>query len=120
MAGGSGNFVNLNEQGLLSQTGQHYDTTAQDGSAESRSFSGRMEASRAYLRGSAGTTFTGVAATHSANLGALAAQIAEQAYRAVRAEQSVVAADDDATTTQASTRQQVEGLSTQAYQSINP
>ena len=108
------NFVNLNEQGLLSQTGRNYDGTAQDSDAEARSFGGRMDASRTYLRGSAGNTFTGVAQTNTGNLTLLATQIADQAYRAVRAEQAVVSADGDAHTAQGGAQQSAEGLTSQA------
>ncbi len=108
------NFVNLNEQGLLSQSGRNYDGTAQDSDSEARNFGGRMDASRTYLRGSAGNTFTGVAQTHTGNLTLLAAQIADQAYRAVQAEQAVVGADDDAHAAQAPAQQSVEGLTPQA------
>jgi hypothetical protein len=112
------NFVNLNEQGLLSQAGRNYDGTAQDSDSEARNFGGRMDASRTYLRGSAGTTFTGVAQAHTGNLSLLGVQIADQAYRAVQAEQAVVGADDDARTAQAGAQQTVEGLTPQAASRI--
>src|SRR5918997_5502443 len=101
----AGDFVNLNDVGALTKSGQGYDGTAQDNAAESRNFLGRMEASRRGLRGSAGTTFTNIADLHSGNLVLLANQIAEQALRAVRGEQTVLTADDDANTAQAGTMQ---------------
>lgn len=115
----SGNYVNLNEQGVLSQSGQQYDATAQDSNAESRAFSGRMDASRTALRGAAGTTFTGVAETHSGNLVLLANQIADQAYRAVQAEREVAGADDDAHSAQSATQSTVQGLTAENSNRIN-
>jgi hypothetical protein len=97
----AGDFVNLNEAGSLTRAGQGYDGTAEDHSGEARAFSGRMDASRQGLRGTAGTTFTGVADGHSANLSALAMHIAQQALRAVRGESTVLNADADADTAQA-------------------
>ena len=90
------NFVNLNETGVLSQSGQSYGSNADDQNAESNSFRGRMDASHQGLKGAAGTTFTNVAQLSSANLTQLANQIAEQAVRAVRAETTLVTADEDA------------------------
>ena len=115
----AGDYVNLNDVGTLTRSGQGYDTNAQDSDAESRTFSGRMDASRQGLRGSAGTTFTNVAEAHSGNLVALARQIAEQAVRAVRAEQTVVAADDDANTAQSGTVSTVESNTTAVNRPIN-
>ncbi|WP_163512822.1 hypothetical protein [Fodinicola acaciae] len=91
-----GNFVNLNEVGVLSQSGQGYDGTATDQHGESRNFVGKMDASQAGLKGSAGTTFTGIANLSGGNLTQLANLIAEQARRAVMGEKTVVGADDDA------------------------
>jgi hypothetical protein len=98
----AGEYVNLNDVGVLTRSGQGYDTTAEDNTAESRSFAGRMDASRQGLRGTAGTTFTNVAETHSGNLVQLANQIADQAVRAVRGEQTVVSSDEEADTAQSS------------------
>lgn len=99
----AGDYVNLNEVGALTNAGQGYDGTAEDKAAESRTFNGRMEASRQGLRGAAGTTFTSVADQHSGNLVQLANQIAQQALRAVRGEQTIVNADEDSNTAQAPT-----------------
>jgi hypothetical protein len=115
----AGDYVNLNDVGTLSRSGQGYDTNAQDNATESRTFSGRMDASQRGLRGSAGNTFTTVAATHSANLGLLAGHIAEQALRAVRAEQSVLAGDDEANTAQSGTVSTVESNATAVSRPIN-
>ena len=41
----AGDFVNLNEVGALTRSGQGYEGTAEDNSAESRNFAGRMDAS---------------------------------------------------------------------------
>lgn len=91
-----GNFVNLNETGVLSRSGQGYDANAQEQNAQSQQFRGRMEASQQGLRGAAGNTFTNVSHLSSANLTQLANRIAEQAVRAVRAENKIVTADEDA------------------------
>jgi hypothetical protein len=105
----AGEYVNLNDVGALTRSGQGYDASADDNTAESRTFAGRMEASRQGLRGAAGTTFTNIAGTHGGNLVLLANQIADQAMRAVRGEQVVVSADGDADAAQASTLAATEG-----------
>lgn len=92
----AGDYVNLNDVGALTQSGRGYDATAEDKASESRSFAGRMDASKAGLKGSAGTTFSGAADQHSANLTQLANQIAQQAMRAVRGEKTVITGDQDA------------------------
>ena len=99
----AGEYVNLNDVGVLTRSGQGYEGTADEHVSESRSFAGRMEASQQGLRGAAGTTFTGVADAHSSNLVQLGAQIAQQALRAVRGESVVVNADADADTAQGGT-----------------
>lgn len=105
----AGEYVNLNDVGALTRSGQGYDTTADDNTAESRTFTGRMESSRQGLRGAAGSTFTAIAGTHGDNLVLLANQIADQAVRAVRSEQAVVSADGDSDSAQASTLAATEG-----------
>jgi hypothetical protein len=115
----SANFVNLNERGVLTQSGQNYDGTAQDSNAESRAFSSRMDASRTGLVGSAGNIFTAVADTHSGNLVRLAEQIAQQAVRAVQAERTVQTSDEEAHSAQSGTMQTVEGLTLGVSRPIN-
>jgi D-alanyl-D-alanine carboxypeptidase len=95
-----GNFVNLNETGVLSRSGQGYDSNAQDQHGASQQFRGQMEASHQGLKGSAGGTFTGVSDLSAANLAQLANQIADQAVRAVRAEHHLVGADEQADSVQ--------------------
>jgi uncharacterized protein YukE len=90
------NFVNLNEVGVLSRSGQGYGTNAEDHNAESHSFRGRMDASQQGLKGAAGNTFTNVADTSSNNLVQVANRIVEQAVRAVRTENALVVSDEDA------------------------
>ncbi|GAA1676881.1 hypothetical protein GCM10009765_27740 [Fodinicola feengrottensis] len=89
-------LVNLNEVGVLSQSGQGYDTNAGDQHSESRSFVGKMDASQAGLKGSAGSSFTNISTLSGANLTQLANHIAEQARRAVTTENTLVNSDDDA------------------------
>lgn len=107
----AGEFVNLNEVGSLTRSGQGYEGTAEDSNAESRAFSGRMDASKQGLKGSAGNTFTNVADTHSGNLVQLANQIAQQAIRAVRGENVILTADEDAHTAQQVTASTVDNQS---------
>lgn len=114
----AGEYVNLNDVGALTRSGQGYDTTAEDNAAESRTFAGRMEASQQGLRGAAGTTFTGVANLHSGNLVQLANHIADQALRAVRGEQAVVTSDEEADTAQAPTLTAVENQSSAVSRQI--
>jgi hypothetical protein len=115
----AGDYVNLNDVGGLARSGQGYDGTAQDNTAESRAFAGRMEASRRGLIGAAGNTFTGIAGVHSGNLVQVANHIAEQALRAVRGDHTIDDSDRDANTAQNTTMQTVEGLSTSSAKSIN-
>jgi hypothetical protein len=115
----AGDFVNLNEVGALTRSGQGYEGTAEDKAAESRNFAGRMDASRQGLRGSAGTTFTGVAESHSSNLTQLANHIAQQALRAVRGESTIVNADSDADSAQGGTMSAVQAQESAVSRPIN-
>jgi hypothetical protein len=112
-------FVNLNDVGVLSKSGQGYGGVADDKAGESRAFLGKMEASQRGLIGNAGTTFTNVSTTHSGNLVQLANRIAEQAVRAVRGEKTLVTADDDAHSVQTSTQSTVEGNTSALSRPIN-
>lgn len=103
-----GDFVNLNDVGTLTRSAQGYEGVAEDKAGESRSFSGKMDASQKGLIGSAGSTFTNVADTHSGNLTQLANRIAEQAVRAARGEKTLVSADDDANSAQSSSQNTIE------------
>lgn len=93
-------YVNLNETGVLSQSGSRYEITADDSVGEAQSFRGRMDASQRGLRGGAGQVFRGVTDQHAGNLAQLAQQIADQAVRAVRAERGIINADDESVRTQ--------------------
>jgi hypothetical protein len=115
----AGDFVNLNEVGVLTRSGQGYEGTAEDNVAESRNFSGRMDASRQGLKGAAGTTFTGVADSHSDNLVQLGNQIARQALRAVRGESTIVNADADSDSAQSATVTAVESQGSAVARPIN-
>jgi hypothetical protein len=114
----AGEFVNLNEVGGLTQAGRQYDASAQDGQGASRKFLGQMQASERGLRGGAGSTFTGITSTHGGNMTLLAKQIAEQAIRAVRGEESIVTADDDSVTAQQPVGSAVEGATTTMSRTI--
>jgi hypothetical protein len=115
----SGSFVNLNETGVLSRSGQQYGANADDQHGASQKFSGQMEASRQGLRGAAGGTFSGVAAMSSSNLSQLANQIADQAVRAVRAERSLVSADEDADSAQRVSVSNMESHASEVSRGIN-
>ncbi|GAA2873658.1 hypothetical protein Acy02nite_31460 [Actinoplanes cyaneus] len=114
-----GDFVNLNDVGTLTRSAQGYEGVADDKASESRSFTGKMDASQRGLIGSAGSTFTNVAGTHSGNLTQLANRIAEQAVRASRGEKTLVSADDDANTAQSGTQSTVEGNVSAVSRPIN-
>jgi hypothetical protein len=115
----AGDYVNLNDVGTLTRSAQGYDTTADDSTTESRTFSGRMDASRQGLRGSAGNAFTNIADGHSGNLTALARTIADQAMRAAGVERTVLDSDDQANTVQTSTLSTVETNATSVNRPIN-
>jgi hypothetical protein len=115
----AGEYVNLNDVGTLTRAGQGYDANAQDSATESRTFSGRMDVSQQGLRGSAGNTFTNIAATHSGNLTAVANHIADQALRAVGVERTVIDSDDQANMAQGSTLSTVESNTTAVNRPIN-
>lgn len=93
-------YLNLTETGALTRAGQGYGQDADAGASESRSFQGRMDQSQQGLRGRAGLQFTGLTTQHAGNLARLGRQFAEQAYRAVKGEQAVLSADDEAFTAQ--------------------
>lgn len=112
-------YVNLNETGVLTQAGQGYDSDAQDGGTESRNFRGRMEQSQPGLRGRAGLQFTGLTTQHAGNLQLLGQQFANQAYRAVKGEQALLTADDDAFTAQQAVASTVDTQSTEVTRPIN-
>jgi hypothetical protein len=113
------NYVNLNETGVLSQSGKGYGGTAEDQSAESTSFRGRMDASHTGLKGAAGNTFTNVSDMSASNLTQLANQIADQAVRAVRAENTLVTSDEDAHSAQQASVANMESHSTAVSRPIN-
>lgn len=113
------NYVNLNEVGGLTQSGQGYGGEADTGAAEARTFASRMEASQTGLRGRTGAQFTNVTGTHGGNLALLAQQFAEQAVRAVRGEQTIVAADDEAHGAQQGTAASIEGQTSLISRPIN-
>jgi hypothetical protein len=112
-------FVNLNDVGTLSRSGQGYGHVSDDKAGESRQFLGKMEASQRGLIGNAGTTFTNVSTTHGGNLVQLANRIAEQAIRAVRGEKTLLTADEDAHGAQTPTLSTVEGNTSLVSRPIN-
>lgn len=113
------NFVNLNETGALTRSGQHYQTDGQDSAAQSANFRGKMSQSQSGLRGRAGMQFVGMTDTHSENLKRLGAQFAEQAVRAVRGEQAISAGEDESVTTQQATVSTVDGQTSTLNRPIN-
>jgi hypothetical protein len=115
----SDNFVNLNEQGALTRAGQGYDADSQDSQGESRNFQGRMDSSQSGLRGRTGVQFTGLTSQHAGNLAMLGSQFAEQAFRAVRGEQTIVGSDDDAHSLQATSASTVDTQTSTINRPIN-
>lgn len=112
-------FVNLNETGVLTRSGQDYGANAEEQHAESTGFRGRMDASQQGLKGAAGNTFTNVAHLSASNLTQLANLIVDQAVRAVRAENTLVTADEDAHSTQQVTVSAVDSHATAVSRPIN-
>ncbi|WP_436532169.1 hypothetical protein [Actinoplanes sp. HUAS TT8] len=112
-------FVNLNDVGALTRSAQGYEGVAEDKASESRSFSGKMDASQRGLIGNAGSTFTNVADSHTANLTQLANRIAEQAVRAARGEKTLVSADEDANSAQSGTQNTIESNASAVSRPIN-
>lgn len=113
------NFVNLNEVGVLTHSGQQYGGNAEDQGAEARNFLGRMESVQPGLRGSAGNTFQGVSYGTTSNLTQLANLIADQAIRAVRTEDTLVTSDDDAHAAQQVTLSAVDSHTSALARGIN-
>lgn len=89
-------YVNLSETGGLTQAGQRYDAEGDDSQATARTFQSRMDQSQQGLRGRTGIQFTNMTTQHGGNLALLGQQFAQQAYRAVKGEQAIVTADDEA------------------------
>lgn len=96
-------YVNLSEVGGLTRAGQGYGEDAESSQNESRNFVSRMDQSQQGLRGRTGTQFTNMVGQHGANLALLGRQFAEQAYRAVKGEEAIVATDDEGYDVQQST-----------------
>jgi hypothetical protein len=95
-------FVNLNEAGALTQAGHGYRQDADAGVTESRSFQRRMDQSQPGLRGRAGREFTALT-TH----------------RAVKGEQAILSADDEAFTAQQAAASMVDSQSSALTRPIN-
>jgi hypothetical protein len=112
-------YVNLNEVGGLSGAGEGYGADADTGVTEARKFQGRMDASQQGLRGRAGASFTNTTGTHATNLRLLGQQFAEQAVRAVRGEQAIVASDDESVTAQQATASTVDGQTSLMSRPVN-
>jgi hypothetical protein len=112
-------FVNLNEAGALTQAGHGYRQDADAGVTESRSFQRRMDQSQPGLRGRAGREFTALTTQHAGNLARLGRQFAEQAHRAVKGEQAILSADDEAFTAQQAAASMVDSQSSALTRPIN-
>jgi hypothetical protein len=115
----SDKFVNLTETGALTRTGHHYQGDNQDSLAQSDRFRNQMAQSQSGLRGRAGLQFMGMTGTHAENLKRLGAHFAEQAVRAVRGEQTILAGEDESVTTQQTTASTVEGQVSTLNRQIN-
>ncbi|HLU46094.1 MAG TPA: hypothetical protein VKZ67_13950 [Natronosporangium sp.] len=112
-------YVNLSEAGGLTQAGQRYDAEADDSQATARTFQGRMDQSQQGLRGRTGMQFTSMTTQHSTNLALLGRQFAQQAYRAVKGEQAILNADDEAHDLQSVTASTVDTQTSSISRPIN-
>lgn len=112
-------FVNLNEAGGLANAGQGYDANAEDHAGSAKSFQGKMESSQQSLIGSAGSTFRGVSDTAAGNHLQLAQRIAEQAYRAVHADNRIQTGDQEGHSVQTSTQSAVDSTTGLVSRQIN-
>ncbi len=115
----SGNYVNLDQVGVLTQTGQQYEGNAEENLASAKNTWSKMEGVQAGFKGAAGTTFQGISATSAGNHAQLAVQIAEQAKRAVLAERHAVVGDEEAFQGQAAARSSAESFTSTVSRPIN-
>ncbi len=112
-------YVNLDQVGVLTQTGQQYGGNAEDNLASARSHWAKMEGVQPGFKGAAGTTFQGISATAAGNHSQLAVQIAEQAKRAVTTERVAIAGDEEAFQGQQTARSAAESMTTAVNRPIN-
>lgn len=115
----SGQYVNLDQVGVLTQTGQQYGGNAEDNLASAKGHWGKMEGVQSGFKGAAGTTFQGISATAAGNHAQLAVQIAEQAKRAVLTERTAVMGDEDALQDQAAARSATESFTSTVSRPVN-
>src|SRR5690606_25659312 len=128
-------YANLSEAGGLAQAGQRYDAEADDSQATARTLQGRTDQpqhglrrrtgtqltsrSQQGLRGRTGMQFTSMTTQHSTNLALLGRQFAQQAYRAVKGEQAILNADDEAHDLQSVTASTVDTQTSSISRPIN-
>lgn len=115
----SGGYVNLDEVGVLTQSGKSYEGNAEDNLAAAKSHLAKMEGVQAGFKGGAGSTFQGISNVSASNHSQLAQQIAEQARRAVLTETTAVTGDETALHDQQSARSVAESFSSQVAKPIN-
>jgi len=115
----SGNYVNLDQVGVLTQSGKQYEGNAEDNLAAAKSTFSKMEGVQSGFKGAAGTTFQGISGVSAGNHAQLAMQIAEQAKRAVLTEKAAVMGDEEAYQGQNSARSAAESFTTQVSRPIN-
>lgn len=114
-----GQAVNLNEVGVLTQTGKGYGTNAEDNVASAKNHLAKMEGLQSGFKGIGGSTFQGVSQVSAGNHGRLAQQIAEQARRAVLAERAAITGDEDANQDQQTARSTAENFTSTVSRPIN-
>lgn len=102
-------FINLNEEGAVTQSGRATDSVAEDHDAQGRRHLSEVEGTEAGLRGRGGTMFRNVGELSFANAQALGRQYAERAVAAVLGEDALVASDENAAGDQQATMAAFEG-----------
>jgi uncharacterized protein YukE len=114
-----GEFVNLNEVGALTRSGQQYGDNAEQNVASAKNHLAKMEGLQSGFKGAAGSTFQGVSQVSAANHGQLGRQIAEQARRAVLAERAALVGDEESTQGQRTAQSAADAMATSVSRPIN-
>ena len=115
----SGQYVNLDQVGVLTHAGKGYAGNAEDSVGDAKNYLSKMEGAQSGFKGAAGSTFQGVSNVTATNLGHLARQMAEQAKRAVLTEKSAVTGDENATQNQHSAKSATDSFTSTVSRPIN-
>lgn len=92
------NFLNLNEEGALTQSGRTTNTLAEEHDAQSRTHMDQVESTAPELQGRGGTAFRNAGALAGTNERALAEQFVAEAMDVAGAETEIMGADESAAT----------------------